>query len=245
VSTFYDPLLAKIIVHGGDRAAALRALDQALASTEILGPRTNLRFLSSVIADPVVQQGRITTDWLEHQDLVRFAGPAEPPPEAVASAAAAEAQRIAAVATSDPFEALGAWRATVRSGTTVVLRPDGQETVVRVPDGSQPGVAVRVGDAWLVWAGGDQHEIEVGPAPRRIAGGGPAHLGSPLPGRVVGVRIAAGDVVAEGDELVVVEAMKMEHAIRAPADGVITGVLCSEGEQVDRGQPLVDFEPAG
>jgi 3-methylcrotonyl-CoA carboxylase alpha subunit len=57
------------------------------------------------------------------------------------------------------------------------------------------------------------------------------------------VRVEPGQTVREGDELVVVEAMKMEHAIRAPAAGTVRAVLCAVGDQVERGQSLVDFEP--
>jgi 3-methylcrotonyl-CoA carboxylase alpha subunit len=103
--------------------------------------------------------------------------------------------------------------------------------------------AVRTDDAWLVWWNGAQHEVPVGPAPRRPAEAGPAHLDSPLPGQVIAVRVEAGQAVEAGAELVVVEAMKMEHAIRAPSAGTVRAMLCAPGDRVDRGQSLVDFEP--
>ncbi|MGH7416800.1 MAG: acetyl-CoA carboxylase biotin carboxylase subunit, partial [Candidatus Rokuibacteriota bacterium] len=65
VSTHYDPMLAKLIVHGPDRPRALAALAEALAETEVLGLRTNLPFLRAVAADPVVADGEVTTTWLE------------------------------------------------------------------------------------------------------------------------------------------------------------------------------------
>jgi 3-methylcrotonyl-CoA carboxylase alpha subunit len=61
---------------------------------------------------------------------------------------------------------------------------------------------------------------------------------------VIAVRVEPGQPVEADEELVVVEAMKMEHAIRAPAPGTVRAVLCAAGDQVERGQPLVDFEPS-
>ncbi|HYZ90988.1 MAG TPA: acetyl-CoA carboxylase biotin carboxyl carrier protein subunit, partial [Actinomycetota bacterium] len=101
--------------------------------------------------------------------------------------------------------------------------------------------AARGDGRWFVWVRGAAYEVPVGAATRRLAGAGPAHLESPLPGQVIAVRVSAGDRVSEGDELVVVEAMKMEHGVRSPADGTVRAVLCAEGDQVARGQPLVDF----
>ena len=245
VTTFYDPLLAKIVVHAADRSSALAALDRALAQTEVLGPRTNLPFLAAVVRDPVVRSGRVTTEWLEAQNVEGFLGSDQAPDAAFAIAAAAEAARLRAVPSRDPFDVLGSWRAGREATTRVMLRSGTDERFVAAePHASAhpSGSAVRVGGTWLVWADGDQHEIAVGPAPRRAAGA-PSHLDSPLPGRVLHVHVGVDQGVAEGDELVVVEAMKMEHSIRAPVDGVVRAVLCAAGDQVERGQSLVDFEP--
>ena len=62
-----------------------------------------------------------------------------------------------------------------------------------------------------------------------------------MPGRVLGVRTAVGAIVAKGDTLVVVEAMKMEHAVRAPKDGTVTRVLVAEGQMVGLGDVLVEM----
>jgi acetyl-CoA/propionyl-CoA carboxylase biotin carboxyl carrier protein len=242
VSSFYDPLLGKVIVHAPDQAVALSALDEALSDTVILGPRTNVSFLRDVIADEAVQRGTVTTDMLDSGDPSRFGARGEVPDAAFLGAAAAEAQRIAP-ASNDPFVTLGSWRTGGAVPMRVVLRTsDTDERVVAVdPDATVP--AAWTGERWLVWADGDQHEIAVGPAPRAHTAG-PARLDSPLPGRVVAVHVSPDEDVVAGADLVVIEAMKMEHAIKAPADGVVRSVLCRAGDQVERGQALVDFEPA-
>lgn len=70
-----------------------------------------------------------------------------------------------------------------------------------------------------------------------------AVLRSPMTGRVVLVHVAAGDVVSKGQPLAIVEAMKMEHAIKAPRDAVVGRVLCSVGQLVDTGQELIELAP--
>ena len=261
VPTHYDPLLAKVVVRGADRNAALKALDAAIGDTEILGVVTNVAFLADVIAEPVVRAGKVTTDWLERAPRIEAI---ERSDDILAVAAAAEAARASASRSLDPFVRLAGWRSGSRTATTsVALRVGGDERFITV-EGTGPW---RVGEAvvrraedchgwlvgesrlaaacvdgtWVVWQG-RQHEIGVGPARRRLTALG-AHLESPLPGQVIAVHVHAGQRVAAGDELVVVEAMKMEHAIKAPSDGVVSAVLCAAGDQVERGQALVDLEP--
>jgi acetyl/propionyl-CoA carboxylase alpha subunit len=262
VPPYYDPLLAKIVVHGADRPAALDELHRSLGRAQVLGVRTNLTFLAAVARDPVVVGARVATDWLDHAVI-----PTAPSNEvAAALAAAAQTELLLATrASSDPWSGLGPWRPGGTGATRVVLRPGGQERVFVVEGtgpfvvdgvragrgrrchewwttGDEDAAAVRRHDTWFVWVGGAAHEIPVGVAPRRLAGAGPAHLDSPLPGQVIAIHVSPGQRVAEGDELVVVEAMKMEHAIRSPADGTVRAVLCATGDQVGRGQALVDFE---
>jgi 3-methylcrotonyl-CoA carboxylase alpha subunit len=108
----------------------------------------------------------------------------------------------------------------------------------------RPATAVRDGQTWQVWWDGAPHDMSVGPRPREVdAEAGPAHLGAPMPGTVIAVRVSVGERVSRGQELVIVEAMKMELAVKASVDGVVKAVLCAPGEQVDRGQTLVDLEP--
>jgi acetyl/propionyl-CoA carboxylase alpha subunit len=272
VSTFYDPMLAKIVARGTDRPEALQTLRDALSEAEILGVRTNLAFLSAVASDPVTSDGRITTDWLERAYGEWTSRPDDG--SALAVAAAAHADELLRRRSVDPWSTLGPWRAGGATRTTVVLRAGIEERAVVVAgtgpfavadheivrlsahhawsisdrptaaagDGRDVAAA-RGGDSWFVWCDGNAFEFLLGPATRRL-GDAASHLDAPLPGQVIAVHVAAGQRVEKGDELVVVEAMKMEHAIRAPSEGVVRTVLCAPGDQVARGQTLVDFEPA-
>jgi acetyl/propionyl-CoA carboxylase alpha subunit len=267
VSTHYDPMLAKLVVHGPDRATALTALSEALEETEVLGLRTNAAFLRAVAADPVVTGGQVTTTWLESAYQGWRSTDEGIPDQAVALAAAAEADRVQAAATGpDPWSTGGPWRLLGARTTRVVVQPAGEEQAVEV-DGSgpyqvgehtlerclehhawtvdgEPAAAAKGGDTWQVWWRGLPYELPLGLRPRMVdAESGPAHLGAPMPGTVIAVRVAPGDRVTRGQALVLVEAMKMELEIKATADGVVTTVRCAPGDQVDRGQVLVDVDP--
>lgn len=266
VSTHYDPMVAKVVAHGPDRQQALARLRKSLEETEILGVRTNLGLLRAVLADPMVAGAEVTTSWLEEAYGGWRTRPEQTPDEVVAIAAAAEADRLRRRPSKDPWVSVGAWRTTSRDRLEVLLRPEGRETAVtvvgEVPFGVgerwlEPGdrqgvwiiegreaIAARGPDGWFVQWEGVHHEIPVGAAERRPGEAAAAHLDAPMPGQVIAVRVAEGDEVTKGQELVVVEAMKMEHTIKAPADGVVVAVLCTVGQQVDRGQTLVDFDPA-
>ncbi len=109
-----------------------------------------------------------------------------------------------------------------------------------VPAGTS---AVRVGDVAWVWHLGETYRVAAVVASSRSARrpeDAPA-LTAPMPGRVVSVRVRAGAAVGKGDILVIVEAMKMEHAVRAPRDGTVARVLVSDGRMVGLGDVLVEL----
>ena len=263
ISPSYDPMIAKLIVHGDTRTAALNRLAEALDQVEILGVMTNVAFLRDVIARPTVAQGEVTTSWLESQDI-RVADRSVPD-EVIAVAAAAEAATLLGTSSRrDPWRSLGSFRLSAEEFIEIPLIKDGSEVWIRVReadpfvvmghtvtqgdchefeiDGLRAAAARSLeGDRWFVWWRGRQYEVPKGPLERGADQSGAAHLEAPMPGQVIAVRVAAGDQVIKGQELVVVEAMKMEHSIRAPIDGVVATVLCAVGDRVDRGRTLVDL----
>jgi biotin carboxyl carrier protein len=138
----------------------------------------------------------------------------------------------------------------------VVVRPwpagDAVAAVAAVEIGgiSVPVRAVREGDRVFVWCGGSAYEFR-SPQPgrsataRRKAGDPAADLLSPMPGRVRKVLVGEGDAVARGDVLLILEAMKMEHAIRSPRDGYVAKLAFREGDLVDAGVPLAEIRAMG
>src|SRR5688572_4106832 len=168
VTTHYDPMLAKVIVHADDRPAALDELAEALAQTEVLGLRTNLPFLRMLVGDEIVRAGRVTTTWLEsaHAGWTSGVDDVAAPEPAVALAGAAEAARIlddARRSGPDPWAATGPWRQLEPGPTHVIVQCGDEATESSAAAKGERTVDVRgrgpfqVGDLTLVPADPD-HE---------------------------------------------------------------------------------------
>ncbi|WP_434811151.1 biotin carboxylase N-terminal domain-containing protein [Microbacterium sp. bgisy189] len=245
VTADYDPMIAKVIAVAEDRATALNRLDTALAETVLLGVDTGIRFLRALIADPPVRAGDMDTGLIDRM----------PPPEPVPAPEAALAAAAALVAASRP-RAHGVWGELTgfRSGaptTDTVLLRDATGAVHAVPvgDPAEPEAIADADGAVWVHADGGAHRLE--PVGRRAAmlsrlaaagrGADAAapELRAPMPGTVVAVHVTDGDVVTAGTRLVTIEAMKMEHTVTAPHDGVAR-IHVSSGAQVRRDELLAD-----
>jgi acetyl/propionyl-CoA carboxylase alpha subunit len=264
VTRHYDPLLAKLIAHGPHRKLALAKLEEALARTEVLGVRTNLPFLRALAAHADVQRGKIDTELVarEFEQLV----PNAPSVPEVAIALAACAVAASASQPGDPWSASGAFRVGEPPGTTIVLHEGAREHAQRVSgtgpyeasghriarDGSEAhawtiddepaAAAVASASVWVSVAGRTD-EIATVPPDRSVDAAAATEVAAPMPGIVIGAHARTDQKVKRGDLLFVVEAMKMELRVEAPADGTVRRVLASVGQQVDRGQRLAEFEP--
>jgi acetyl/propionyl-CoA carboxylase alpha subunit len=239
VSERWDPMLAKLVAHGATRRDALDRLRAGLAGTRILGVRTNLRFLRWLADQPVVRDGEVRTDTI--------AGLALPPPPN-----ATERHWTAAAALLGP-DGGDAWSDGWRLNAPAArrLRHAGEERAMRVAEPAAADAAVRLGDVVHVDVDGQSLEFTLAPAPTieeavrhaAAAGGvGPAVLTAPMPGRVIAVRAAVGAAVRARQPIVIIEAMKMEHAVLAPRDGTLARVAVREGQQVQRGELLAEVE---
>ena len=264
VTRHYDPLLAKLIAHGPHRKLALAKLDEALARTEVLGVRTNLRFLRSLVAHPDVQRGKVDTELVSRDFEHLVPGDRAATPAAVALAAAAIADTAKRAA--GPWGEHGGFRIGEPPATTVVLHEGARQHVARLVgagpyrmsdhvvarDGSEPhawtldgapaAAALAVETVWVGYDG-RAFELETEPPRRALDATLAAEIAAPMPGVVIGASARADQRVQRGELLFVVEAMKMELRVEAPADGTVKRVLASVGQQVQRGQRLADFEP--
>jgi 3-methylcrotonyl-CoA carboxylase alpha subunit len=164
--------------------------------------------------------------------------------------------------THDPWTALSGWRAAARPAITAILddRPirvsgtgpftvglhtiEHDESPGRWRVDGKPAVGVRDdGQVWVVF-GGETYVFDSVPRERSVDALAGTEIVAPMPGVVLSVHARPGQKVKRGDLVCVVEAMKMELRVEAPADGTVTKVLCAQGDQVRRGQRLAEFETA-
>lgn len=250
VTADYDPMIAKVIAHGEDRDVAREKLDAALAGTVLLGVDSNIAFLRRLLADPAVRAGDLDTGLIDRMPAPE---PSAPSRDALAAAAA----HVPASSAPGVWGSLPGWREGGRREPRAVLLRDDAGTLHRatvgppVPDGAGGAADAAVDTDGAVWVHADGATHRLRPVTReaalaerlaargRDAGAQSPQLRAPMPGTVVAVHVADGAVVASGDRLVTVEAMKMEHSVTAPHAGVAR-VHAVVGAQVRRDELLAE-----
>ncbi len=270
VSSLYDPMLAKVIAYGPDRATALRRLRAALAETVTLGVQTNAGFLRRLLAHPAVVAGELDTGLVEREmdSLV----PDGVPEEVYEAAAAVRLDALrpkeprepkdgsGGGGWTDPFSVPDGWRLGGEHRPAAFwLRVPGLAPVQHTPRGTRTVTDDRVsvtldgvrhtfhraGD-WLGRDGDAWQVRDHDPVAASLTGagaGGAGSLTAPMPGTVTVVKVAVGDEVAAGQSLLVVEAMKMEHVVSAPHAGIVTELDVAPGATVAMDQVLAVIGP--
>lgn len=137
-------------------------------------------------------------------------------------------------------------RVTVEGGTEPLQVERLQPGAYRVTDGDRGWSVFVAGtrDTCWVFVEGRVFTLDVAGSASRRRSSVAAHeaLAAPMPATVVKILVEAGQTVKKGDTLIVLEAMKMELPVRAPGDGVIAAIDCREGDLVQPGAPLLEFE---
>ncbi|PCG15303.1 MULTISPECIES: acetyl/propionyl/methylcrotonyl-CoA carboxylase subunit alpha [Sphingomonas] len=230
ISPWYDPMIAKLIAHGDTREEARARLADALDEAIVWPVRSNAGFLVEALDHPDFVAEAMDTG------LIARAGdalmpPAEPSEEALVAAAA----ELTGPAFLPGFRLNAAPR---RAGAFLL---DGQPIAIDFTDA--PIADEAVDTSILISEGGQTWAL----APFRAAGGAGGGAGdgailAPMPGRVIAVEVAAGARVVRGQKLMVLEAMKMEHALTAPFDGTLAALNAATGAQVTEGALLARIE---
>jgi geranyl-CoA carboxylase alpha subunit len=225
ISPFYDSMIAKLIAHAPTRDEARAKLAAALDETVALGIPTNRAFLAAVLRDEDFGAGKATTDFLS-----RFKFESEKP----------DLQTAAALLGGDYGEWTG-WSNNPAHSSRA--RFDG-EIVSFSPERDRRQIPHVVDGDTVHFAGFSVRNTLYDPPERKSAGASDGRLVAPMNGRVVAVNATAGETVAAGKALVVLEAMKMEHGLNLSFAAKIKTVHVKTGTQVAPGKLLVEFEPA-
>jgi 3-methylcrotonyl-CoA carboxylase alpha subunit len=237
VSPFYDPMIAKLIAHGPTRDDARLALAEALDESIVWPVRSNAGFLVRALEHPDFAAGTVDTGLIarEGDALIPVALPSD---DALADAALAFAE-----------QSLSGFRLNAPPQRKVLLAVNEELVEVELPDDDaneplaldehaapEPILLNEEGQTWLV------QPYRATGAAAGVAGDGA--IISPMPGRIIAVEVGAGQAVAKGQKLVTLEAMKMEHTLTAPFEGVVAELNATAGGQVSEGTLLVRVEAA-
>ncbi|MEQ9507019.1 MAG: biotin carboxylase N-terminal domain-containing protein [Hyphomonas sp.] len=238
----YDSMIAKLIVHGETREAALESLTDALAHTQLSGVPANTGFLRRCALSDEFATGIHHVNWIgEHLDALA----AVPDAHRAASLGAVASVLLDDDGAVSPWDLHDGFRLNSVPNRNVLLAADGVATLVDAgapigDDAPFPLVTDLSPRRFAVTSGGDTFLITIPEfsADADAALGGDA-VKAPMPGKVLSVLAKAGATVTRGETLAVLEAMKMEHALIAPRDGIIEAVHTSAGQQVSEGDLLV------
>jgi 3-methylcrotonyl-CoA carboxylase alpha subunit len=271
VPPFYDPMIAKLIAHAPTRDGAVDRLAQALDRTVIAGVRTNAPLLASLCRAPAFRDGKVDTGFVDRNLGILGAAPREPD-WAAAARGAAYLLDAAAIAPQEvtaheedagpeedsPWSARDGFQLGGRRKISLPIVIDGEnaEAVIAyggagrqlTVHGVEPAADVRLfysGRQAYVLRGGRQTRVRVKDfaASGAEAGVGENVIKAPMHGRVLALFAALGERVMSGQRLAVIEAMKMEHTLRAPFAAVVKELPVSTGAQVVEGAPIMVLEP--
>ncbi len=272
VTTFYDPMVAKIIAHGRTRNEARAKLASALWKTVLLGVGNNRDFLIELLEDETFAKGGAATDYIE-ANLDRLTKRKAPGGDAALAL-------VAAVLVDAPFgDLLTGWRSrgacsfplhvaltngdlvkatAVVDGDRVEVRQGDRVSALTVVSKSETEIHyisdgragrahfARIGRTIEIDSGGAaERYFDFSLAPATDAGTGADSVKAPMAGVVTSVSAAPGAKVAKGDTLATIEAMKMEHQLKAPRGGVVAEVLAKIGDQVAIRAKIVTLQSEG
>jgi len=259
ITPYYDPMIAKIIVHRNDRETAAQALADACADVRCWPVKTNARFLTMLARDSDFTSGNVDTGMIARKldELVEDEVPSAQALESVArlvvhvgkGASVSDIVQVDIVdIPNDPWaRQIGTRLNSPQAQPTVRLNDGkGEHSVVLDRPWVGPWVlpwAERVDEGWLVADGGATFVLTEARGEGQMASSdGDGAIISPMPGRIISLEVRQGDAVSKGQKLLTLEAMKMEHSLVAPFDGMVAEVAAEAGAQVSEGDLLVRVE---
>ncbi|GAB1421508.1 methylcrotonyl-CoA carboxylase subunit alpha [Anaerolineales bacterium] len=266
VSPYYDPMIAKVIGYGENRAFAIRKLDYALAETYLFGIKNNLSFLRAILQEDDFQKAILSTSYLERHLSELLDSKSELATQALMAAYLAKVpiqqqwRNLEFPANVETFVHEGQTFRVALSPTEVEavyqLEIDGEKSSGKVLLADKGLYQIQVGDVvkevrvyesedqiWVHCEGYSRVLSWVNPlAEPTLEGNTRGSLRSPMPGQIVKVVVAIGESVQKGQLLMILEAMKMEHRIEAPYSGIVKELFYGLGDQVRQDEVLINID---
>ncbi|MGB3738873.1 MAG: biotin/lipoyl-containing protein, partial [Pontixanthobacter sp.] len=241
ISPFYDPMVAKLVAWGEDRDDAVDLLVEMAEGVEIWPVRSNAGFIANAVSDADFVAARLDTGFIERKGDALI--PAAEPDDAVLQGAA----EIALAANEDTPDELAGFRLNAPPRFSISLGQAGAFRTVHVgEDELEPSLTgFAEGSRVVVFDNGQAHGFDTQARGSGAAAAGDGAIVAPMPGKIIAVDVAEGESVTAGQRLLVLEAMKMEHALTAPFDGVVAQLNASEGGQVEVDAVLAMVEAGG
>jgi 3-methylcrotonyl-CoA carboxylase alpha subunit len=240
ITIHYDPMIAKIIARGDNRAEALATLAAALDATEVVGLTTNRDFLRRLSRHAVFRKGPPDIGWLDREGEAIATAPK--PASSTALPAAARLWLAREIA-----EGRSGWRLNQSAQRRVWLEDEAGTVHTLIPETSDTPLphGLLLKDSVHVFESGEHYAFTLIDPLAQFGSETEKehHLRAPMPGRITAVPVKDGQKVSRGTPLMVLEAMKMEHTLRAPCDGTVQAVRFAVGDQVAEGVELVEWEP--
>jgi 3-methylcrotonyl-CoA carboxylase alpha subunit len=257
ISPFYDPMIAKLVVRGSTRDAAVDLLDMTCAQVQVWPVRTNANFLARLLREPVFRDGDVETGFIA-ANADRLTAAPDLSPDLDYKIRLWLADRFPDVAGPTGFRLnappeLGRW-AFVDGARRRFDADDGLAALMALaPGGAQNALAGqfetlgihRDGKDAVIFSDGAAHHVTLAVRSSAAGAAGDGAIVSPMPGKIIALEVAAGDAVTKGQKLLTLEAMKMEHSLTAPFDGKVAELNAAAGAQVSEGALLVRIEKAG
>jgi 3-methylcrotonyl-CoA carboxylase alpha subunit len=265
ISPHYDPMIAKLIVHGSNRETALAKLHQALENSVIAGLRSNIGFLARLANNEDFKNEQFDTGLIDRQieDLILPQEIEEPVIALGIKTLIANEQSAnkSQTQTNDPWDNFDAYSGILEREQDYIFTIDGEVITRRIRfngvqidvldsdntivNPSQSAAIVNKGKQCFIL----QHGRQYGFAPHNWQLGSNSSDGDdgvvrvPMHGKIIHINVTQGDEVKMGDTLFVIESMKMEHQVPAPIDGIVEEIAIKAGEQFDVGMPAIALVP--
>jgi 3-methylcrotonyl-CoA carboxylase alpha subunit len=291
ISTYYDPMLAKLIVHGQDRQEALSLLHHALNQFHVIGLKHNIEFLKNIIASPAYQQGKFSTQFLSQQTQLIHPTIKEVKTPFLAAALVLHLEQLneeyqqARIQRNDPHSPwfkMSGKQINLEQPMNLCFRQVNTQTSIPIQIFTLDKIAgkysfqlklnevmhsikckiintkilIYFDSHWVelnffvnskiyyLFAAEEYIALEIEPPLLRFAEEKQAgELISPMPGTIVSIKVLENQPVKKNEPLLVMEAMKMEHTLYSPFDGIVKTIYPKEGDLVPEGLELICIEP--